>query len=117
MNKNRLTANVITGLVTLALTIVLSSYRPVVAQNTAENSPAPKTTTALQESAAKPAEIAKPSLKSPPSTDKPTEVSLGFSVLNLGRINQADETFDISGFLYAAWQDKQPLTRIRLAIE
>ena len=103
MNKNRLAAKVMAGLVSLALTVALSSYSQVAAQNT----PAKQQTTAATQPAAKPAEIAKPSLKSPPSTNKPTQVSLGFSILNLGRINQTDETFDISGFLYATWQDQR----------
>ncbi len=48
---------------------------------------------------------AKQSLKSPPNVDKPTEVALGFYVLNLSHINQADETFDVTGFLYVTWKD------------
>jgi hypothetical protein len=50
---------------------------------------------------------AKRSLKSPPNVDKPTEVALGFYVLNLSHINQADETFDVTGFLYVTWKDKR----------
>ena len=110
MNKNRLAVKVMAGLVSLALIVVvcLSNYFPVAAQNTPRNSPAPQAeTAATQPAAAKPEETRKPSLKSAPSIDKPTQVSLGFSVLNLGRINQTDETFDISGFLYATWQDQR----------
>jgi len=102
MNKNRLAGKAIAGSIGLALTIALSSYSQVAAQNTPRNSRAP-----AQQQTAKPAEIPKPSLKSPPSIDKPTQVSLGFSLINLGRINQTDETFEIGGFLQATWQDKR----------
>ncbi|MEG3876041.1 hypothetical protein QT972_01480 [Microcoleus sp. herbarium7] len=109
MKKNQLAVKVLLPCLGLALTFIISNNFPVAAQNTPSNSPAPaqqQTTTAAPQTA-KPAESPKPSLKSPPSVDKPTEVSLGFSVLNLGRINQTDETFDVSGFLYATWQDKR----------
>lgn len=48
-----------------------------------------------------------PSLKSPPIVDRPTSVAVGFTASNIDRINQADETFDISGFLSATWQDRR----------
>ncbi|MEG4321785.1 MULTISPECIES: hypothetical protein [unclassified Microcoleus] len=107
MNKNRLATKVLAGLVSLALTVVvvLSSYSPVAAQNTPIDSPASETTTAVTEPEAKPKQTPKPSIKNRPNADKPTEVSVGFSLLNLGRINQTDETLDVSGFLYATWQD------------
>ncbi|MCC3409373.1 MAG: hypothetical protein JGK17_28210 [Microcoleus sp. PH2017_10_PVI_O_A] len=102
-NKNQPAAKVMAGLVSLALTVAvaLSNYSPVAAQNIPSNSPVQQPTTAATQPAAKPAETRKPSLKSPPIADKPTEVSLGFWLNNLGRINQTDETFDVSGFLYA----------------
>lgn len=105
--KNRLAAQAIAALVSLALTVALSIYSPVVAQNTRGNSPTPTrtATTAAKAPAAQPPEISKPSLKSPPNTDKPTEVSLGFYLINLGRINQSDETIDVSGYFAATWQD------------
>lgn len=89
------------AMVSLALTVAvaLSNYYPVAAKNTPRNSPAPQATTAATQTAAKPQETRKPSLKTDPSIDKPTQVSLGFYLINLGRIHQTDETFDISGFL------------------
>ncbi|MBD2102808.1 hypothetical protein [Leptolyngbya sp. FACHB-261] len=45
------------------------------------------------------------SLSSPPNANQPTQVALGFHLLNLGRINQTEETFNVTGFLYAFWQD------------
>ena len=115
MNKNRLAAKVMAGLVSLALTVVMSNYSPVAAQNTPRNSPVQQPTTAATQPAAKPAETRKPSIKSDPSIDKPTQVSVGFSLINLGRINQTDETFDVSGLLQGTWQDPQHLTRMLLA--
>jgi hypothetical protein len=41
----------------------------------------------------------------PPNQDKPTQVSLGFFLLNLGKINQTEETFEISGLLTTSWID------------
>jgi hypothetical protein len=41
----------------------------------------------------------------PPHQDQPTPVSLGFYLLNLGKINQTEETFDISGLLTTSWRD------------
>jgi Neurotransmitter-gated ion-channel ligand binding domain len=105
MNKNQLAAKVMAGLVSLALTVVMSNYSPVAAQNTPRNSPVQQATTTATQPAAKPAETRKPSIKSDRSIDKPTLVSVGFSLINLGRINQTDETFDVSGFLQATWQD------------
>jgi hypothetical protein len=86
------------GLVNLALTVVMWNYSPVAAQNTPRNSPVQQPTTAATQPAAKPAETRKLSIKSYLSIDKPTQVSVGFSPINLGRINQTDETFDVSGF-------------------
>jgi hypothetical protein len=48
-----------------------------------------------------------PSLKSPPIIDRPTDVTVGFTASNIDRINQSDETFDISGFLSLTWQDRR----------
>jgi hypothetical protein len=50
---------------------------------------------------------AKRSLRTPPSVDQPTRVSIGFYVLNLGKINQTDETFDIAGTVTTSWVDKR----------
>jgi hypothetical protein len=44
-------------------------------------------------------------LKSPPPSVGPLEVSVGLYVLNLGKINQADETFDIVGLMTTSWKD------------
>lgn len=109
MNNNRLKAQTISALVTLALTIALFTYSPVAAQNTPTNSPAPAPTptTAATAPTAPPLETPKAALKTPPNADKPTEVAVGFYLTNLGRINQSDETFDISGYLSATWQDRR----------
>ncbi|MEG4999294.1 MULTISPECIES: hypothetical protein [unclassified Microcoleus] len=108
-NKNQLTAKAIAAIVTLALTVtvVFSIYSPVTAQNPRGNSvpPSPTETTAAKNPVSTSPEIPKSSLKSPPNTDKPTEVSLGFYLINIGRINQSDETLDIGGYLSATWKD------------
>jgi hypothetical protein len=49
----------------------------------------------------------KRSLKAPPSTDKPTEVALGFYVMNLGKIDQTNETFDLAGLVTTSWKDER----------
>jgi hypothetical protein len=41
----------------------------------------------------------------PPNQNKPTQVSLGFYLLNLGKINQTEETFDIAGLMTTSWRD------------
>jgi hypothetical protein len=43
--------------------------------------------------------------KIPPSADEPTEVKLGFYVLNLGKIDQLNETMDIVGLMTTSWMD------------
>jgi hypothetical protein len=43
--------------------------------------------------------------KIPPVTDGPTEVKLGFYVLNLGKIDQINETMDVVGLLTTSWKD------------
>jgi hypothetical protein len=53
------------------------------------------------------AEAPKQTLKSPPNPERPTEVSLAFFVLNLGRINQTDETMDLGGLVTTTWMDKR----------
>jgi hypothetical protein len=78
---------------------VLSINSPVVAQSAPPNRPA---TAPLK---TPPPETATTSLTTPPNLDRPTEVSLGFYLINLGRINQSDETFDVSGYLSAIWKD------------
>ncbi|MEG4631251.1 hypothetical protein QUB56_16870 [Microcoleus sp. AR_TQ3_B6] len=103
--KNRLAARSIAALVSLALTVALFIYSPVVAQNPRRNSPTPTATTAAKNPATQRPENSQPSFKSPPNTDGPTEVSLGFYLINLGRINQSDETIDVSGYFAATWQD------------
>ncbi|MEG4321547.1 MULTISPECIES: hypothetical protein [unclassified Microcoleus] len=106
--KNRLAAQAIAALVTIALTVALFIDYPVVAQNPRANSPTPtRTATTAANAAAKSPDIPQPSLKSPPNTDKPTEVSLGFYLIDLGRINQSDETIDVSGYFAASWQDSR----------
>jgi hypothetical protein len=47
------------------------------------------------------------SLKTPPNLDRPTQVSLGLYILNLGKINQSDETMDITGLLTTSWKDER----------
>ncbi|MEG4530127.1 hypothetical protein [Microcoleus sp. D2_18a_D3] len=109
MNNNRLKAHTISALVSLALTAALFTYSPVAAQNTPTNSPAPapRSTTAATAPTTPPLETPKAGLKSPPNADKPTEVAIGFYLTNIGRINQSDETFDVSGYLSATWQDRR----------
>lgn len=107
MNNNRLKAHTISALVSLALIAALFAYSPVAAQNTPRNSPASasRPTTATTTKPTAPPETPKAALKTPPNADKPTEVAVGFYLTNLGRINQSDETFDVSGYLSANWQD------------
>lgn len=108
MKKHKLPVKLLISGLALTLTLMMSSYVPVAAQDNSSNLavPLPKqTTTVTVTPPTAKAPEAKPSLKTPPNPQKPTEVSLGFSLVNLGRINQADETFDVSGFLYATWQD------------
>ncbi|MEG4838514.1 MULTISPECIES: hypothetical protein [unclassified Microcoleus] len=109
MNNNRLKAHTISALVSLALTAALFTYSPVAAQNTPTNFPAaaPRSTTAATAPTTPPLETPKAGLKSPPNADKPTEVAIGFYLTNIGRINQSDETFDVSGYLSATWQDRR----------
>jgi gamma-aminobutyric acid receptor subunit alpha len=45
--------------------------------------------------------------KTPPSVDSPTKVSLGFYVLNLGKLDQTNETVDIAGLVTTSWVDKR----------
>jgi hypothetical protein len=52
-------------------------------------------------------ETPKRPLKAPPNVDTPTKVSLGFYALNLGKINQYDETFDVVGLLTTQWEDRR----------
>lgn len=104
MNRNPL-AVVLLSFLGLALTFIISSYSDVAAQKPPRNSSVPRPATVTR-AKAKLAE-AKPSLKSSPNPDKPTEVAVGFYLINLGRINQSDETFDVSGYLSANWQDER----------
>lgn len=105
MNNNRLKAHAISALVTLALIAALFTYSPASAQNTPTNSRAPRPTTAATTPSTASPETPKASLKTPPNTDKPTEVAVGFYLTDLGRINQSDETFDVTGYLSATWKD------------
>lgn len=108
MKRNPL-AVMLLSLLGLALTFIISNYSHVAAQETPRNSlvtQQQKTTTATVAPIAKLPE-AKPSLKTLPNPDKPTEVAVGFYLTNLGRINQSDETVDVSGYLSANWQDKR----------
>ncbi|HAT15688.1 MAG TPA: hypothetical protein DCS91_20850 [Microcoleaceae bacterium UBA11344] len=107
MNNNRLKAHAISALVTLALTAALFIYSPATAQNTPTNSRAPGPTTAATTGPTAPPETSKATLKNPPNADKSTEVVVGFYLTNLGRINQSDETFDVSGYLSATWKDRR----------
>jgi hypothetical protein len=52
-----------------------------------------------------PKEWPKGTQKTPPNTNGPTEVKLGFYVLNLGKISQTDETCDIAGLVTTSWTD------------
>lgn len=109
MNRNPL-APVLLSFLGLALTFIISSYSDVAAQKAPRNSsapPPPQTTTATVTRAKAKVPEAKPSLKISPNPDKPTEVAVGFYLINLGRINQSDETFDVSGYLSANWQDER----------
>jgi hypothetical protein len=49
----------------------------------------------------------KRSLKTPPTIGKPTEVALGFYVLNMGKIDQTNETFDLAGLVTTTWKDER----------
>lgn len=99
MKLNRLKNLAISAMVILGLIAFLSLDSPVVAQSAPVNLP---TTAPLK---TPPPETAKTSLKTLPNLDRPTEVSLGFYLINLGRINQSDETFDVNGYLSAIWKD------------
>jgi hypothetical protein len=49
----------------------------------------------------------KRSPKTPPNIGKPTEVSVGFYVLNMGKIDQTNETFDLAGLVTTTWKDER----------
>jgi hypothetical protein len=52
-----------------------------------------------------PKEWSKGMQRTPPSPGTPTEVKLGFYVLNLGKIDQINETMDLVGLVTTSWTD------------
>ncbi|MBD1943226.1 hypothetical protein H6F50_12815 [Coleofasciculus sp. FACHB-712] len=44
-------------------------------------------------------------LKTPPNQKKPTEVSIGIYITNFANIDQANESSEIVGYLFATWKD------------
>jgi hypothetical protein len=60
---------------------------------------------ALAQPPATPTEWPKGTQKTPPHPNVPTEVKLGFYVLNLGKIDQTNETMDIAGLITTSWID------------
>jgi len=111
MKKKSLTLQVIIAFLGLILTLMIFGYTEVMAQQSPSISSTPgqrQTITKNRTSPIeKPKETSQDSLKTPPNLDKPTEVGIGFYLTNITRINQSDETFDISGYLSATWQDKR----------